>query len=168
MTLTPAAKTLMVLMSVLAAVDTKEMDALAWISTNVERGPTDAVETRVAATLQDHTAVGVSKDIVATENIAMTSTNATHGILAAGMHLVQIQRALINADVILASKGTEFHALIMMNVKRAITVVTRMPNARTRGVLIPALATKVTEEMAKTANRLQQAVFYLVKNTLSC
>ena len=89
---------------------------------------------------------------MATENIAMTSTNATHGILAAGMHLVQIQRALINADVILASKGTEFHALIIMNVKRAITVVTRMPNARTRGVLIPALATKVTEEMAKTAN----------------
>lgn len=32
MTLTPAAKTLMVLMSVLAAVDTKEMDALAWVS----------------------------------------------------------------------------------------------------------------------------------------
>jgi len=31
-TLTPAAKTLMVLMSVLAAVDTKEMDALAWVS----------------------------------------------------------------------------------------------------------------------------------------
>ena len=32
MTLTPAAKTLMVLMSVIAAVDTKEMDALAWVS----------------------------------------------------------------------------------------------------------------------------------------
>ena len=32
MTLTPAAKTLMALISVLAAVDTKEMDALAWVS----------------------------------------------------------------------------------------------------------------------------------------
>ena len=32
MTLTPAAKTLMGPMSVLAAVDTKEMDALAWVS----------------------------------------------------------------------------------------------------------------------------------------
>ena len=85
------------------------------------------------------------------ENIATTSTNATDGIRAIGMHLVQIQWALINADVMLASKGTEFYALITMNVKRAITVVTRMPNARTRGVLIPALATKVTEEMAKTA-----------------
>ena len=96
---------------------------------NVKRGPTDAVQTRVASTPQDHIAAGVWKDIVAVENIAMTSTNAAVGTLAICMLLVQIPRALINADVILASKVTEFHALIMMNVKRAITVVTRMPNA---------------------------------------
>ena len=98
------------------------------ISMNVERGRTDAVQTRVASTLQDHTAASAWKDIVAMENIAMTSTNAKVGGLAICMRLVQTQRALINADAILASKVTEFHALIMMSVKRAITIVTRMPN----------------------------------------
>ena len=96
---------------------------------NVERGRTDAVQTRVASTPQDHTAAGAWKDIVAMENIAMTSTNAKVGGLAICMRLVQTQRALINADAILASncKVTEFLALIMMSVKRAIMIVTRMP-----------------------------------------
>ena len=95
---------------------------------NVERRRTDAVQTRVASTPQDLTAAGAWKDIVAMENIAMTSTNAKVGGLAICMLLVQTQRALMNADAILASKVTEFLALIMMSVKRAITIVIRMPN----------------------------------------